>query len=157
MYRFHPSVKFRKTYPNRQRIVEEVTKLWERYHLDERTHFDIRVEKVWKDEHTGKWHVNNRSYGAFDGIIGAVGTCGDPKMPHVANQEKFAGEIHHSSMLDDHPAKDKKVLVIGGGASAVEAIEWAVQRGAAKASILARVSHPSVLGYQKTLCSSVSM
>lgn len=143
MYRFHPSVKFRKSYPDRKRILEEVTKVWKKYNLEERTHFNTRVEKIWKDENTGKWQVNERSFGGFDGIIAAVGTCGDPKMPHVANQEKFAGQIYHSSMLDDHEAKDKKVLVIGGGASAIEAIEWAVQRGAAKSSILARVSRAS--------------
>lgn len=140
MYRFHPSVSFRAKYPNRQRIVEEVTKLWKRYHLDQCTQFDTRVERVWKDEATGRWHVNDVVNGSFDGIIAAIGTCGDPIMPHIPGQEKFGGHIYHSSELNGKDAAGRKVLVIGGGASAVEAIEFVVQQKAEKACILARVS-----------------
>lgn len=45
----------------------------------------------------------------------------------------FAGTVVHSSELDSLPSdvlKGKKVLVIGGGASAVEAVETAIDRGA---------------------------
>lgn len=37
--------------------------------------------------------------GTFDGVIAAVGTCGSPKMPHIASQDKFQGKICHSSKL----------------------------------------------------------
>lgn len=59
-------------------------------------------------------------------------------MAHLPDQEKFHGDIFHSSQLDGKTAKDKKILIIGGGASAVEALEWAVNTGADKIKVLAR-------------------
>ena len=79
MYRFHPSVKWTKGYPDRQQIVSQIRELWEAYDLDERTKFNTKVNKVYKDE-KGRWIINDPSNGRFDGIIAAVGTCGDPKM-----------------------------------------------------------------------------
>jgi len=59
-------------------------------------------------------------------------------MPHIPNQEAFKGEIFHSSKLDGKTASGKKVLIIGGGASAVEALEFVVNTDAAKTAVLAR-------------------
>ncbi|KAJ9648905.1 hypothetical protein H2201_001985 [Coniosporium apollinis] len=137
MYRFHPSVKWSSGYPDRQQIVSQITELWKRYGLEDRTKFNTKVTKVYKDRQ-GRWIINDPSNGRFDGIIAAIGTCGEPKMPHIPGQEKFQGEIHHSSQLDGVQAKDKKVIVIGGGASAVEALEFVAAEDAAQTSILAR-------------------
>ncbi|KAK7533023.1 uncharacterized protein J3D65DRAFT_634094 [Phyllosticta citribraziliensis] len=137
MYRFHPSVRWSHGYPDRQQIVSQITELWERYGLEKHTKFDNRVTKVYKDK-SGRWIINDPSNGRFDGVIAAVGTCGDPKMPHIPGQEKFKGEIYHSSDLDGKSAKDKKVIVVGGGASAVEALEFVVAEDAKEAFVLAR-------------------
>jgi cation diffusion facilitator CzcD-associated flavoprotein CzcO len=139
MYRFHPSVRWNNGYPDRKAIVSEIEKLWKRYGLQEKTKFDTPVEKVYKDEH-GRWIINDPSQGRFDGVIAAIGTCGDPKMPHVPGQEKFQGPIYHSSDLDgrEEDAKGKKVLVVGGGASAIEAMEFVEHAKAKKTYILAR-------------------
>lgn len=137
MYRFHPSIKWSSGYPDRQQIVSQVTQLWERYALQERTKFNFCVQKVYKDK-DGRWIINDPSNGRFDGVIAAVGTCGDPKMPHIPGQETFKGGVYHSSQLDGKDAKNKKVIVIGGGASAVEALEFVADEDAAKAYVLAR-------------------
>ncbi|KAJ9262879.1 hypothetical protein DTO021C3_2993 [Paecilomyces variotii] len=138
MYRFHPSVRFQNDYPHRDAITREVTDLWKRYRLDERTEFEVPVQSVWKDEKTGRWIVQDPSYGYFDGVIAAVGTCGDPKAPHIPGQENFSGQIYHSSQLAGKDVRGKNVIVVGGGSSAVEAVEFAVQNGAAQTTILAR-------------------
>ncbi|KAL3421122.1 monooxygenase [Phlyctema vagabunda] len=137
MYRFHPSVKWGGGYPNRQQIVSQITELWKKYGLESRTKFDTKVDKVFKDE-KGRWIINNTSLGRFDGIIAAVGTCGDAKMPKMHGMEKFKGEVYHSSDLTGKDAKDKKMIIIGGGASAVEALEFAAHEEAGKTYILAR-------------------
>lgn len=137
MYRFHPAINWGGGYPNRQQIVGQITKLWKQYHLDERTKFETRVEKVYQDRQ-GRWIINDESNGRFDGVIACVGTCGDPKMPKMPGQEKFKGQVFHSSQLDGKEAKGKKVLVIGGGASAVEALEFVAHEDAAKTFVLAR-------------------
>ncbi|KAH6673502.1 hypothetical protein B0J14DRAFT_512051 [Halenospora varia] len=137
MYRFHPSVHWSGGYPNRQQIVSQITELWKRYGLESKTKFDTRVEKVYQDE-KGKWIINNTAEGCYDGIIAAVGTCGDAKMPSIPGMDKFKGEIYHSSDLTGKDAKGKKVIIIGGGASAVEALEFAAHEEADETVILAR-------------------
>lgn len=137
MYRFHPSIQWSGGYPNKQQIVSQITELWKRYGLEEKTKFDTRVENVYQDE-KGRWIVNNTSEGRFDGVIAAVGTCGDTKMPHIPGMEKFKGEICHSSELTGKRAKGKTIAIVGGGASAVEALEFATEEEAGKIYILAR-------------------
>jgi hypothetical protein len=137
MYRFHPSVQWKGGYPNQQQIVSQITELWKRYGLESRTKFDTKVEKVYQDE-KGRWIVNSEAEGRFEGVIAAVGTCGDIKMPHISGMDKFKGEIYHSSQLTGKDAKGKQIIVIGGGASAVEALEFAAHEEAARTTILAR-------------------
>ena len=137
MYRFHPSVRWSSGYPDRQQIVSQITQLWKRYGLQDRTKFNTRVTSVYQDKQ-GRWIINDPSNGRFDGVMAAVGSCGDPKMPHISGQESFKGEIYHSSKLDGKTAQGKKVLIVGGGASAVEALEFVVHTGAKSTSVLAR-------------------
>ncbi|KAK7179503.1 hypothetical protein DPSP01_011940 [Paraphaeosphaeria sporulosa] len=137
MYRFHPSVHWKKGYPDRKQIVSQITDLWHRYSLEDKTTFNTRIEKVYKDPH-GRWILNDPSLGRFDGIIVAVGTCGDAKMPTLPGQEHFKGEIWHSSQLDGKSAKGKTVAIIGGGASAVEALEFVAHSEARHSYVLAR-------------------
>ncbi|TKA29199.1 hypothetical protein B0A50_03709 [Salinomyces thailandicus] len=137
MYRFFPSVHWSGGYPNRKQIVDQITQVWKQYHLDEKTTFDTKVEKVYQDDQ-GRWIVNDPSNGRFDGVIAAIGTCGDPKTPHITGQEQFKGPVIHSSQLDGQSAKDKNVLIIGGGASAVEALEFVTHEDARQTYILAR-------------------
>ncbi|MCJ1284652.1 hypothetical protein MMC26_003987 [Xylographa opegraphella] len=137
MYRFHPSVKWDGGYPDRHQIVSQITQLWKRYSLQERTKFNTKVTSVYQDKQS-RWIINDPSNGRFDGVIPAIGSCGDPKMPYIEGQKKFKGEIYHSSQLDGKTAKGKKVLIIGGGASAVEGLEFVIHTKAASTSVLAR-------------------
>ncbi|TKX25111.1 flavin-binding monooxygenase-like protein 4 [Elsinoe australis] len=137
MYRFFPTVFWNKGYPNRKEIVEQVTKVWKQYNLEPRTVFDTRVEHVKSAGH-GQWYINDKSHGKFDGIIAAIGSCGDPKMPKLPQQEKFKGDIYHSSELDGKDVEGKRVLIVGGGASAIEAMEFTAESNCKKVTILAR-------------------
>lgn len=96
--RFHPSVAWSNGYPNRQQIVQQLKLLWKRYHLQRKTRFNFKVNKTYQDEQ-GRWIINDPSNGRFEGLIAAVGTCGEPKMPTLPGMEQFKGEIHHSSQL----------------------------------------------------------
>ncbi|KAI0141822.1 monooxygenase [Xylariaceae sp. FL1272] len=137
MFRFHPIVQWDRGYPNRQQIVSQVRHVWETYGLDKKTRFDTKVEKVYKDDHD-RWVINNTANGRFDAIIAAVGTCGDPKMPNMPGLESFKKPVRHSSQLTGVDVKDKTMVIIGGGASAVEALEYAFEEGAKKVYILSR-------------------
>lgn len=98
MYRFHPSVKWKDGYPNRKQIVSAVKELWERYGLQDKTRFNVKIEKAYQDDR-GRWILNDGSQGRFEGLIAAIGTCGDAKVPHMEGMEDFKGKIYHSSDL----------------------------------------------------------
>ena len=98
MYRFHPSVQWDGGYPNRQQIISQVRQLWKRYGLQNKTRFDFKVNKTYQDD-KGRWIINDASNGRFEGLIAAVGTCGDPKIPTIAGNDEFKGTIYHSSQL----------------------------------------------------------
>ncbi|KAJ3845510.1 hypothetical protein F5878DRAFT_654872 [Lentinula raphanica] len=137
MYRFFPNIEWKSGYPNRREILENIHNIWHQYALEDKTKFNVTVEKVWQDKN-GRWIVNDEEYGKFDGIVAAIGTCGEPKVPHIPGQEKFQGSIYHSSDLDGKDAKGKKVAIIGGGASAVEALEFTSAAEAEKTFVLSR-------------------
>jgi len=136
MYRFHPSVKWSRGYRNRQQIISQVRQLWHRYGLSTRTKFNTRVTNLYQDPH-GRWIINDPCHGRFDGVISAIGTCSAPKTPRLPGMASFSGSIHHSSNLAGTSARDKIMTIVGGGASVVEALEFAADEGAAKVYILA--------------------
>src|SRR5687767_935427 len=137
MYRFHPYVQWQHGYPSQSEILDQVRSLWKEYDLESKTRFNFTVNKTYQDNH-GRWIVNDTSHGRFDCLIAAVGTCGDPKMPTLPGQGDFKGKIYHSSDLTGKDARGKKITIIGGGASAVEALEFAAAKSASKTAILSR-------------------
>ncbi|OAA50320.1 Flavin-binding monooxygenase-like family protein [Metarhizium rileyi] len=137
MYRFHPSVEWERGYPDRKQIIDQVTRLWKRYKLESKTRFNFQVARAYQDDRA-RWIINDPSNGRFEGLVAAVGTCGDIKMPSLPGLDKFRGEVYHSSQLTGKDAKGKKLAIIGGGASAVEALEFAAAASAASVSILSR-------------------
>lgn len=98
MYRFHPSVKWEQGYPDRNQILDQVRQLWRRYGLQNKTRFNFRVDKVYQDQ-GGRWIINDPSHGQFEGLIAAVGTCGEPNMPALPKIDGFRGPVLHSSEL----------------------------------------------------------
>ncbi|ORY90638.1 hypothetical protein BCR35DRAFT_299182 [Leucosporidium creatinivorum] len=146
LYRFHPSVKWSCGFPHRDEIVGQIRALADRYQLHDSIRLKTKVEKVTRHKSStdpkkgghARWLINDGKDGVFDGIIVAIGTCGEPKNPHFEGEESFKGEILHSSKLDDAHLEGKKVVIVGSGASGVEAAELAVAKKAKDVVVLAR-------------------
>jgi len=147
MYRFHPLVHYTEFYPFRDEILNNLRKVWKMYGLAERTRFNTEVKSVErhssstpltnKNGHT-RWIINGNQSEVFDAVVATIGTCGPPKRFELPGEKNFKGTIIHSSELDGVDFKDKKVLIIGGGASGLEALELAVELGANKPTIITR-------------------
>lgn len=137
-YRFHPEVDWKSPYPRQAEILGQIHALWTRYELEKRTTFGCRVQGLYRREQ--RWVVEDERYGTFDGVICAIGTCAGPYAPYVAGEDGFEGEVLHSSSLDGLMVRDKRVVIIGAGASAAEALEYACDNGAASVKVCARVS-----------------
>ncbi|KAI0821751.1 FAD/NAD-P-binding domain-containing protein [Trametes gibbosa] len=108
-----------------------------------------------------KWIVNDGDDGEFDAVVVTVGTCGEPmriKFPGLPSPDEaddnhggrdgkhegkeecevFEGDVIHSSELDDAQLEGMRILVIGSGASGVEAVETALSKGAEQCTMVAR-------------------
>ena len=59
-------------------------------------------------------------------------------MTEMDGMDSFTGKIVHSSELDDVELAGKRVVIVGSGASGVEAAELAVNKNAKHATVLAR-------------------
>ncbi|CAK5277517.1 unnamed protein product [Mycena citricolor] len=168
LYRFHPAVLWKNAFPSRDEILGEVRRIWHEYKLESRTRFETRVTSVRRADAKSslghrQWIINDDSETLYDAVIATVGTCGKPKWIHIDGMPKsdkgsgsdsghgndaqengvFTKPIIHSSELDsesisEETIKGKRVVVIGSGASGVEAVETALQRGAGETVILAR-------------------
>lgn len=139
LYRFHPSVIWSRSFPKQAEILNQVDALWKRFGLQSCTRFNYEVKTVESFKISGKtyWKIDNGLEGLFDSLIINIGTCNKPCERAWVSQTHFDGSFLHSSQLDllSHP---DQVVVIGSGASAVEAVELVVKRGARKTTVIAR-------------------
>ncbi|KNC98359.1 uncharacterized protein SPPG_06067 [Spizellomyces punctatus DAOM BR117] len=129
-YRFHPLVGFRTQFPKRDEILDEAKRIYRLYDLHKRTRFNIRVRKVTPSSNS-TWDVDGET---FDGVISAVGTCGPENIPVWEGLSSFAGTKVHSAKMDtlqiplQIPKGGLKYVVIGSGASAVEFVDYILNK-----------------------------
>jgi dimethylaniline monooxygenase (N-oxide forming) len=97
-----------------------------------------RFSKDPKEMDHARWVINDGQDGIFDAVIVTVGTCGEPHRIPIDGIDFFGGKTYHSSELDDADLEGKKVVIIGSGASGVEAAELAVEKQAQSVNLIAR-------------------
>ena len=150
LYRFFPAVHWSHAFPLRDEILSQIRSVWQEYHMVERTRLKTKVTSVRRHEGLStdpkefghaRWVVNEGDDGVFDAVFCTIGTCGAPNMIKLKDEDKFGGRIVHSSELDQlesEEIKGRRVVVVGSGASGVEAVELAVIKGADDIKMLAR-------------------
>jgi cation diffusion facilitator CzcD-associated flavoprotein CzcO len=87
--------------------------------------FGAEVEEARFDEDTGRWHLTLADGDTIDtaALICATGQLSHPKIPDLPGLASFAGEQFHSARWDhDVDLTDKRVVVVGSGASAVQIV-----------------------------------
>ncbi|TMA68519.1 MAG: NAD(P)/FAD-dependent oxidoreductase [Deltaproteobacteria bacterium] len=105
----------------------------ERFGLLPRIRVGTEVAKVAQDG--DRWKVTVRAAGSeeildFDFVVVCNGVFSTPRIPAVEGMERFTGRIVHSaSLTDPELVKDLRVLVVGGGKSALDCAAWAAAEG----------------------------
>lgn len=64
-------------------------------------------------------------------LIAATGVHNDPVVPSVTRASSEVTELHSSALRDPRSLRDRSVLVVGAGASALDLLDLAVQHGSA--------------------------
>ncbi|MBB5163607.1 AMP-binding protein [Mycobacterium sp. AZCC_0083] len=104
------------------RYLEEVA---HDFGITEHIRFDTEVSSAVFDENTGQWVVTTAAGEPLrvDALVMATGQLSRPKMPTVEGLEIFGGDAFHSAQWrHDVDLTDKKVVVVGSGASAIQIV-----------------------------------
>ncbi len=106
-------------YPARDEVVGYLARYAEHVGAEIRT--DTRVESV--EQHGGELVVRTAD-GAEEpaaGVIAASGSFGSPVLPDLPGLDAFPGEVLHSAgYRNPHALAGKRVVIVGGGNSAVQ-------------------------------------
>ena len=102
--------------------------------------FGVEVTGAAFDDNTLKWTVTLASGDALvaDVLVGATGQLSQPRVPDVSSRDRFNGKQFHSAEWD-HTAslRDKRVVVVGGGASSIQIVP-AIADEAAHVTVIQR-------------------
>ncbi len=123
-------------YVHAPEILEQCQRIGKQYDLYNNALFHTEVKELTWDEEKGVWHVRtNRGDDFTTQYIGmGTGPLHVPKLPGIPGLEKFKGHAFHTSRWDyDYTGgdpkgalmenlKDKRVVIIGTGATSVQAV-----------------------------------
>lgn len=96
-----------------------------KHYLREKTALNANVIEVRWNEAESKWIIKTEKAGDFKAkiLINASGPLSTPVIPKFKGQEKFKGHSFHTNNWDqNYDYKNKRVAIIGSGASAAQVI-----------------------------------
>jgi cation diffusion facilitator CzcD-associated flavoprotein CzcO len=108
--------------PEIQAYIEDVV---ERFGIADHIRFGANVVQAEFDEPAGRWHVSTEDGRTFSAraVIAADGLLANAEMPRIPGVETFTGQkILSAAWVRDYDVRDKRVAVVGTGASAVQII-----------------------------------
>jgi cation diffusion facilitator CzcD-associated flavoprotein CzcO len=121
---FAPKADWSRMYPQQQEIQNYLCAVADRHDLRRRIRFNtVFLGATW-DEQRKNWAVST-STGRITArvLVSGMGALHIPALPALAGIEQFAGAAFHSAIwARDCVLKDKRVAVIGTGASAIQFI-----------------------------------
>lgn len=161
---FEPNNNWSKKYSTWQEIRDYIIAVADKHNLRKKIQFKTRLEGADFDEKTGIWLVKLSDGKTIKSrfLITAVGPLSNPAIPEINGSDKFKGPIFHSAKWNhDADLKDKKIAVIGTGASAIQFVPR-VAKDAKKLELFQR-SAPwvlpkpdrKILGFEKALYKNI--
>jgi len=151
----YPAGKEWARFPKGPEVQEYIEAFAAHFHLTELVRFNTKVTNATPLE-GGGWAVTSAPTGAsadhspasssetFDFLVVATGMYGGacPHIPAHPGKEHFAGQLLHSfHFTEREQAAGKRVVVVGGGKSAVDCAVAAVKGGAKGVTLLFREAH----------------
>ncbi len=120
-----PNPNWSETYAPQSEIWAYMKSVADKHHLRDNTRFNFNVTKAEFISEFGHWKVTNQNGEAVTVkiLIAAIGPLNRPIIPNFKGLENFKGEQFHSARWNhDYDLKNKRVAVIGTGASAIQIV-----------------------------------
>ena len=120
-YTFHTSNVWPQEYPDKQQIIDNLSKLAQQEELTDSIRFNTEVLGLQKAE-LNSWNVLTEcgKQGPFHGVLACAGHLGEQKLPPSDVSENYRGEILLPYAFDSSRLKGKRVAVVGSGSTALE-------------------------------------
>jgi len=132
---FEPNPNWTREYPGQEEILDYLIDIAHKYQLYKHIRFNTSVSAARWDEETNTWKTTLSRTGSKDAefgseytvtsdfLVSAVGQLNVPKYPDIKGLEEFKGKKMHSARWDwDFDLRDKKIGIIGNGATAAQII-----------------------------------
>ncbi len=123
-FSFAPNPEWSHKFARREEIHQYLKDCLGRFQLEEYIRFNHEMSRAEWNEETGEWRVETAG-GIYIArfLILATGNLSEAVIPPLRGLETFSGEVFHSAHWPTgFSAKDRKVIVVGTGASAIQFI-----------------------------------
>ena len=124
-YFFEPNPNWSRLFTPGPEIKQYADDVADKYDVRRHMRFNTVVEGARWDEEAGVWRIAVASGATMSAqyLITATGFLSQPKVPDIPGVASFAGKVIHTTAWDDsYPFEDRRVAVIGTGATAVQLI-----------------------------------
>lgn len=127
-YSFEPNHEWTRFFAKQPELRAYFESCIEKYGIGRHFRFETEVVEATFDEAANRWNVTlrerdgNESSLVTNAMISAVGQLNRPKLPDIKGVGTFAGPAFHSARWEPVELKDKRVAVIGTGASAFQIV-----------------------------------
>jgi cation diffusion facilitator CzcD-associated flavoprotein CzcO len=122
-FSFEPNPEWTRFYPGQKEILDYLERTVDRHDLRSRIRLNSEVTGARFDESTSRWlvEVNGQARLTARVLVSGIGGLSRPAYPKIEGLERFAGPVFHSAeWRHDVDLHDKRVAVIGTGASAIQ-------------------------------------
>ncbi|TCO52817.1 flavin-containing monooxygenase [Actinocrispum wychmicini] len=122
VYSFAQKSDWKSTFGTRDELFDYLRGIADRYGVRPHIKFNHEVVGAQWDERLRRWNIQT-SQGDYTAqvLVAGSGYLSDPVIPNIPGINEFQGKIMHSSKWDhSYDVKDRKVAVIGTGASAIQ-------------------------------------
>lgn len=94
----------------------------EKFNLIPKIRFNTAVREAYWDDDAKVWNLDTEAGPVTaDFLVGAMGPLAEAQIPNLPGMDDFKGPMFHSQKWDhDYDLKDKRVAVVGTGASAIQ-------------------------------------
>jgi cation diffusion facilitator CzcD-associated flavoprotein CzcO len=134
-FSFEQNADWTREYPGQEEILRYLVGVAQKYELYRYIRFNTTVDEAKWDDAEKKWKTSVTVAGGKDAefgdkytltsdfLVSAVGQLNMPKYPDIDGLDTFKGKKLHSARWDwSYDLKDKKIAIIGNGATAAQII-----------------------------------
>ncbi|NLU83678.1 NAD(P)/FAD-dependent oxidoreductase [Rhodococcus sp. HNM0569] len=123
-FSFAPEPRWSRLYPLQAEIKSYLEMCTDRFGIRSRLRLGHEVTRAAWDDDAQRWCIDtDRGSWTADVLVAAMGPFSEPAVPKLPGLDTFAGTVFHSAQWNhEHDVTDRRVGVVGTGASAVQFI-----------------------------------